>query len=232
MLFENHRFISFPQASYARFVLDETRCNGCGRCVETCPIQLLMIKDQKACPNNRYDNFRCITCQNCVSVCPQDAITIEGDYRIEKGFWKNKDLFPGGKTLPDPLLSHDAKFFDEFEHDLTETEKVIYKRRSIRLYKKKQVPKELVHRVIEAGRFAPSAGNNQPWKFIAIQNKNLISEISQKCKKFIKIVMRGTMPDAWLEKQTPGDKNARLKKWQTFLTSLLVKWRAGDKKAG
>ena len=228
MLFENHRFISFPKASYARFVLNETICNGCGRCVNTCPIQLLMIKNEKAVPNERYDDFRCITCQNCVSVCPQGAIFIEGDYRVEKGFWKNADIFTQGKTLPDPLLSNGNKSFEDVEQELTETEKVIYKRRSIRLYKKKQVPKELVHRVIEAGRFAPSAGNNQPWKFIVIQNKNMISDINQKCKKFIKIVMRGTMPDAWLEKQVPGDKTAKLKKWQTVATNLLVKWRAGD----
>lgn len=86
----------------------------------------------------------------------------------------------------------------------------------------------MIHRVIEAGRFAPSAGNNQPWKYIVIQNRDLISEINQKCKKFIKLIMRGTMPDTWLEKQTPGDSNAKLKKWQKVVTNLLVKWRAGD----
>lgn len=228
MLFENHRFVSLPQATYARFILNETECNGCGRCVKTCPIQLLMIENEKARPNHRYDDFRCITCQNCVSVCPQNAIIIDGDYRVEKGFWKNTDVFRGSKTLPNPFMFNDKKLFEEYEKDLTETEKVIYKRRSIRLYKKKQLPKDLVHRVIEAGRFAPSAGNNQPWKYIVIQNKGLISEINRKCKKFIKLIMRGTMPDAWLEKQTPGDKNAKLKKWQTVATNLLVKWRAGD----
>lgn len=141
MLFENHRFISFPKASFARFVLNETNCNGCGRCVKTCPIQLLMIKDDKAIPNERYDDFRCITCQNCVSVCPQEAITIEGDYRVEKGFWKNTDIFTQTKTLPDPLLFKDDKPFEDFEQELTESEKVIYKRRSIRLYKKNRFPK-------------------------------------------------------------------------------------------
>lgn len=88
------------------------------------------------------DGFRCITCQNCVSVCPQDAIIIDRDYRVKKGFWKNADIFPVGKTLPSPLIFHEEKNFNEYEEDLTDTEKVIYKRRSIRLYRKKQVPKE------------------------------------------------------------------------------------------
>ena len=120
MLFENHRHVSLPQASYAQFVLDEESCNGCGRCVKTCPIQLLMIEKDKARPNNRYDNFRCITCQNCVSVCPQGAVTIEGDYRVEKGFWKNADLFTGGKTHPSPLLAHENKNYNDYEKNFYE----------------------------------------------------------------------------------------------------------------
>ncbi len=228
MLFEKHRFVSLPPATYARFVLDETKCTGCGRCVKTCPIQLLTLDNGKARPNDRYDSFRCITCQNCASVCPEGAIRIEGTYRVSKGYWKNDHLYSGEKTTPEPLPKYKDKPFDDFAYELTETERVIYNRRSIRLYRKKQVPKEMVRRVIEAGRFAPSAGNNQPWKFIAVQNREVIDEINQKCKNFIKIIMRGTMPKQWLEKRVPGDKDAKLSFGQTLLTNLLIRWRAGE----
>ncbi|MEW6077129.1 MAG: nitroreductase family protein [Thermodesulfobacteriota bacterium] len=224
MLFEKHRLVTFPPATYSRFVLDEEKCTGCGRCVNSCPIQLLMVNDnKKAAPNDRYDHFRCITCQNCMAACPQGAITIEGDYRVPRGFWKNAHLFTGGKTDPLPIRGRES--YQACEPDLTETERVIYNRRSIRLYKKKPVPRELIHRVIEAGRFAPSAGNNQPWKFIVIQNKELIDEIDLKCKKFCRLVMRGTMPRPWIDKQVPGDKTATLKPWQTVLTRLLIALR-------
>lgn len=221
MLFEKHRLVTFPPADYARFVVNEEKCSGCGRCVNTCPIQLLMINNnKKAASNDRYDHFRCITCQNCAAVCPRKAITIEGDYRVPKGFWKNSHLFPDGKTWPLPILG--KKDYEACEPELTETEKVIYTRRSIRLYQDKSVPKEIIHRVIEAGRFAPSAGNNQPWKFIAIQNKDLINEIDDKCKKFCKLVMRATLPAPWITKQVPGDKTAALKPWQKIITRLLI----------
>ncbi len=228
MLFEKFRFASFPQPTFPKFVIDADKCNGCGRCVKTCPIQLLMVENNKACSNERYDHFRCIACQNCAAVCPQDAVSIEGEYRVTKGYWKNNDLFIGEKTFPAPLPHCQGKTFEEYESELTETERVIYKRRSIRLYKKKPVPRDLITRVIEAGRFAPSAGNNQPWKFIVIENRGIIGEINQKCKKFIKLVMRGTMPAAWHQKKTPGDKNATLARWQTVATNILVRWRAGD----
>lgn len=42
----------------------------------------------------------------------------------------------------------------------------IYTRRSIRKYKEKEIPVEVIHKIIEAGRAAPSGTNKQPWKFI------------------------------------------------------------------
>ena len=57
---------------------------------------------------------------------------------------------------------------------LTETERVILRRRSVRLYKKKQVPESMVKRILEAGRFAPSAGNSQPWKFVVVRDEEII----------------------------------------------------------
>jgi nitroreductase/Pyruvate/2-oxoacid:ferredoxin oxidoreductase delta subunit len=222
ILLEKHRLLSMPPAVFARFVLDEERCDGCGRCVRTCPIQLLIIHDKKARSNDRYDHFRCITCQNCTAVCPKDAISIEGDYRVIKGYWRNEDLYFGEKTLPEPLEHARGLKFEEYEHELTETERVIYKRRSVRLYKKKQVEPALVKRVLEAGRFSPSAGNNQPWKFIVIQNRDVIEEINQKCKKFCRTVMYGTIPRPWMEKKTPGEKDSKIKFWQKIVLYLLV----------
>ena len=228
MLFEKHRLIPLPPATFPQFVLNKIDCNGCGRCVQTCPIQILMIEDQKVTPNERYDAFRCIACQNCMAVCPNGAITIQGNYRVGEGFWKNAHLYSDNETFPEPLPQHTGKPFEEYENELTETEKVIFKRRSVRLYKKKQVPQELVKRVIEAGRFAPSAGNNQPWKFVVIQNRQLINQINEKCKSFIKLVTAATLPKPWLKKQIPGDKNAKLSKWQKMVLQILVRWRPGD----
>ncbi|MBQ3513897.1 MAG: nitroreductase family protein [Lachnospiraceae bacterium] len=42
----------------------------------------------------------------------------------------------------------------------------IYNRKSIRKYLDKQIPKELIEQIIDAGRMAPSAKNRQPWQYI------------------------------------------------------------------
>ncbi len=70
-------------------------------------------------------------------------------------------------------------------------ENVIYGRRSIRFYEKnKQVPEYLVRRILEAGRYAPSAGNGQPWKFIVVQDQAMIKEMEDDVIKKLKLVMR------------------------------------------
>jgi len=40
-------------------------------------------------------------------------------------------------------------------------------RRSMRAFKNRDVPAEIVEKLIDAARWAPSAGNIQPWEFIA-----------------------------------------------------------------
>ena len=51
---------------------------------------------------------------------------------------------------------------------------VIEKRKSIREYiPGKPIPDDVLNRILEAGRCAPSASNRQPWKFLAIRDDNL-----------------------------------------------------------
>jgi len=52
----------------------------------------------------------------------------------------------------------------------TECFEVIKHRRSIRKYKPTPVPEELLNRILEAARIAPSATNRQPWHFIIVKN--------------------------------------------------------------
>ena len=48
-------------------------------------------------------------------------------------------------------------------------EKVIMERRSVRRFKKETLPDNLIRRILESARFAPSTGNGQPWKFVVDQ---------------------------------------------------------------
>ncbi|MER3446995.1 MAG: hypothetical protein C4291_09200 [Candidatus Dadabacteria bacterium] len=62
-----------------------------------------------------------------------------------------------------------------------DTFECIRKRRDIRSYIKKDVPDDVIGKIIEAGRLAPSAMNGQPWHFIVIKNKETLKELGQFC---------------------------------------------------
>ena len=55
---------------------------------------------------------------------------------------------------------------------------IIRKRRSIRKYKPEQISDEELEMIIEAGRLAPSGGNNQLCHFIAIQNRKRLDDLT------------------------------------------------------
>ena len=72
------------------------------------------------------------------------------------------------------------------ETQLTAIEMVL-NRRSIRRYEKKEIPKEILEKILEAGRQAPSAANRQPSHFIIISDEKLKRTLAQgRYNKFIK----------------------------------------------
>ncbi|MBU0485604.1 MAG: nitroreductase [Proteobacteria bacterium] len=58
----------------------------------------------------------------------------------------------------------------------------IYKRRSIREYSDKKVTGEQLLEIIKAGSWAPSGLNNQPWRFVTIQDRTIINQMAQHTK--------------------------------------------------
>lgn len=59
-----------------------------------------------------------------------------------------------------------------------DTYDAIITRRSTRSYKSDAVESEKLNKVIEAGRFAPSGGNNQTNHFLIVQNKDVLQKLA------------------------------------------------------
>lgn len=64
---------------------------------------------------------------------------------------------------------------------------VVRRRLSVRAYKPDPIPDEVLNRIIEAGRLAPSAKNYQPWKFIVVRDPAVRAALVPACRgqKFI-----------------------------------------------
>ncbi len=72
-------------------------------------------------------------------------------------------------------------------------------RRSIRKYQDKSVPMETIKELITESTLAPNAGNEQPWKFIVVQDKALMLRMSDDSKKNILERIRAN-PDNYAKK--------------------------------
>ena len=50
-------------------------------------------------------------------------------------------------------------------------------RRTVREYKPDPIPQELVRKILQAGRWAPSSSNTQKWHFIVVQDRDTLAAL-------------------------------------------------------
>jgi nitroreductase len=64
---------------------------------------------------------------------------------------------------------------------------VILSRRSIRRYEDKEIPKDVLDKIVEAGRQSPSAANRQPYHFVIVTDSEIKQELSKELfSRFLK----------------------------------------------
>jgi len=149
--------------------VDPEKCTGCGLCVLNCPFKSMEMDEHKH-PKMK-DQHLCSSCFNCIAACPEDALSIVRTYDVKEGFFDTDT--PPSKM---PLAPKDA---DGERTEWNTLERIVLERRSTRHYKKDPVPESLLLRVLEAGRFAPSGGNHQPWKFSVVTDPEFIAELEE-----------------------------------------------------
>jgi len=135
-------------------VIDQDKCVGCGSCLEACVAfrTLSLGADGKA----HFDPAGgCIGCGHCMCICPAAAISLRGadPEKVRQ--------FPGGKPPVD---------FDTITA-------VVQHRRSIRKYKPEPVPRQLLEKLLDAARHAPTASNSEKNEFAVITNPATLNEI-------------------------------------------------------
>lgn len=127
--------------------VDPDLCNRDGICAAECPARIIAFDAHSGAvpePAPGAETY-CIDCGHCVAVCPTAALTHR---RIAPA-----DCLPvDPERLPDPQ----------------DTEHFLRYRRSIRSYKRTPVPRDTVERLLGMARFAPSAHNLQPVRWLVV----------------------------------------------------------------
>lgn len=77
------------------------------------------------------------------------------------------------------------------------------RRRSVRSFSSRPVPREVIEDLVRAAGTAPSGANLQPWRFVAVSDPALKRRIREAAEEEEGRFYGGRAPDAWLEDLSP-----------------------------
>ncbi|HLE57988.1 MAG TPA: nitroreductase family protein [Rhodothermia bacterium] len=73
------------------------------------------------------------------------------------------------------------------------------RRRSIRFFSDREVPRDLIEEAVRTASSAPSGANRQPWRFVAVSDPDVKRVIRERAEEEERESYGGRMPDDWLE---------------------------------
>lgn len=77
------------------------------------------------------------------------------------------------------------------------------RRRSVRDFSDRAVPRALIERAIATAATAPSGAHQQPWRFVAVSDPAVKRRIRGAAEEEERVSYEGRMPDEWIEALAP-----------------------------
>jgi nitroreductase/NAD-dependent dihydropyrimidine dehydrogenase PreA subunit len=144
--------------------IDPAKCISCGLCLEVCPAFVIEMANEKAAV---VRGDWCIGCGQCGVVCPTEAILPEG---------------AGDETLSHSGIGAGAS---------SEALQLLFReRRSVRRYQEEPVPKEMLERIVDAGRYAPTGKNSQNVNYVVLTSSDEIGTLREMMAVFYEKLIR------------------------------------------
>jgi len=138
--------------------IDHSKCTVCGICGTVCPRRILETKEENGHKQTLVSQQRkqlCMACGHCCAVCPNEAISIQ---ELDL-----KDF----KSVRQRQISEDNLLI------------MLEQRRSVRRYKDKPVPRNILDRIIEAARRAPTGSGSPSTGVLVIDKPEHLKTLSE-----------------------------------------------------
>lgn len=157
-------------------VIDPEKCRHDGVCVAECPMALLVQADKDAAPTaiENAEEF-CINCGHCLAVCPHGALSLKA-MPIEECPTFEPGQLPSSDQMDLALKS----------------------RRSIRVYRKEPLSREVIREIIDTARYAPSGHNVQPVRWLVYSDPKDIQRLASLVMDWIRGLVEAKAPLAEL----------------------------------
>jgi nitroreductase/NAD-dependent dihydropyrimidine dehydrogenase PreA subunit len=150
-------------------------CHFDGLCVKACPIGVLTMKGPHDVPSVIPGREGwCIRCGHCESVCPHGALKLQ---------WLA--LEPEKETTSEKPALTPAQIRQHF-----------IGRRSIRHFSEKPVPRETLEELLDIARYAPSAKNGQPVRWLVIHDTRELRRLTGIAVEWMKTMVAENAPMA------------------------------------
>jgi nitroreductase/NAD-dependent dihydropyrimidine dehydrogenase PreA subunit len=136
------------------FSVDYEKCNQDSLCSLVCPAKIIEMQDQGPVAIDGAEET-CIRCGHCVAICPEAALQLNF-------------------LAPESCLPIDDKLQLSVDH----VEHFLRSRRSIRTYRQKSVPKDVLEKVLAIASSAPTGSNRQPVKWMVVHEKGKVQAVA------------------------------------------------------
>ncbi len=134
------------------------KCTKCGACAEVCPAFVIGMGED----GPRQLHPGCFACGHCVAVCPTAAL----DNR-------RAPLAEQAALGAFPVIDPDT------------AERFLRSRRAIRTYLDKPVPREMIVRLLNVARHAPTGANTQGVGFLVVQQQEMLRAVIETTVGFL-----------------------------------------------
>ncbi len=98
-----------------------------------------------------------------------------------------------------PLSEYEELPVDEMKKRSAELSRRLRRRRTVREFSERPVPREIIESCILSAASAPSGANQQPWHFVVVSDPALKRKIREGAEEEERAFYRGRAPDEWLE---------------------------------
>jgi len=102
-----------------------------------------------------------------------------------------------------PLATYHEYPVDEMKQRAASFHEEMQRRRTVRYFSNRPVPREVIDECLLAAGSAPSGANIQPWHFVVVSDPAIKREIREAAEKEEREFYHGRAPQEWLEALAP-----------------------------
>jgi len=150
----------------SKIKIDIDNCTKCKECVKDCVANLFYFDQGMLRLVDSFEDH-CIECGHCEAVCPVNVIQLKFHEEGELELRAKREEVPMYNTFLNLVLN----------------------RRSIRRFKEKAIPKDIIENLLKIGKYSPTGSNSENVYYTVVQDKAIVAAVSKhitsKMAKFV-----------------------------------------------